>query len=86
MYFLVAELDSKVTGTFKATCCTAPRIDQSQVDYWNSLAFGDMFKFCEKVQGGTASKVHKLSCCGSENCMVSTCTLQTSWSMSKGIT
>ena len=72
-----------VISTFKETGCLTPKLEDSQIVWWKfqteSKAFNDMFVQCEMVLAAAASEVQERNCCGSKNCAVSSCTLQTSW-------
>ena len=74
---------ASVISTFKETGCLTPKVEDSQIVWWKfqteSKAFNDMFVQCKMVLFAEASDVQERNCCGSKNCAVSSCHLQTSW-------
>ena len=76
--------DYRWMGLFKATGCTDPSIESAKMDWWkvqpDSIVVDDMMNYCEKVRDGSATDIQKIRCCGTKDCTVSTCKLQTAQS------
>ena len=53
----------------------------------DSLVWEEMFNYCDWTKSGSASSVQKEICCGLNNinCVPSSCTLQTRWSVGNKI-
>ena len=76
-----------VIATLKKTGCLTPIVEDGQLNWWlaqsDSVAFSNMLWYCQRVLSSTANELEATRCCGSMDCSVSECTLQTGWSDGK---